>query len=143
MNIIVAMKEDEQLFLNALRKLKNINSLFNAQKIIFVFADDSFHNGHFSIEPILKRLDELKELARNKSMNGLYVIGYYAGKILEEAKFLEIYRGECKWHEAVKKDNFFVSVLCLYRFLSKRVEEQLATCHHVILKQAVTKSGIQ
>ncbi len=70
-NVIVAMKKDELRILRALKNIKNLDSLFNSEKIILIYADDTIQDGHILIESILKKLDDLYELAKRKSMKGL------------------------------------------------------------------------
>ncbi len=55
-NVLIIYRKEEQKFLQSLDKFPNINSLFNSQDIMIIPADQSFHNGSFSIEPIVKRL---------------------------------------------------------------------------------------
>lgn len=143
-NVLIGMKIDELRFLRALKKIKSVDSLFNSEKIFFISADDSINDGHFSIEPVLKRLDSLNELAKKKSMSGLFVQGYLAGKVIEEGgNSKEVLSAESRWHETAVKKGSLIAVLCLYSSLSKDLEELLSTCHHIILKRAITKTGLQ
>ncbi len=143
-NVIVVMKKDELRILRALKNIKNLDSLFNSEKIILIYADDTIQDGHILIESILKKLDDLYELAKRKSMKGLYIHGFYSQAMLDKRVSPdEVYRLENKLHEHARKNAFSISIMCLYRSLSKSIEAKLGRDHHVILKRVVTKTGIR
>ena len=66
-NVFIIYRKEEQKFLESLDKFPNINTLLNSQDIMIIPADESFHNGSFSIEPVVKGLRSIEELAKEKS----------------------------------------------------------------------------
>ena len=66
--LIIYRKEEQKL--RSLDKFPNINSLFNSQDIMIIPADESLHNDSFSIEPVVKGLRSIEELAKEKSKKG-------------------------------------------------------------------------
>lgn len=143
-NVLLGNRIDEPRFLRALKQIKNVDSLFNSEEIFYLYTDDYFHDGRFYVKPLFKKLDDLIELAKNKSMKGLFVLGYFSGRVYDEGgSFEEVNSYESMWHEKAKENSLSVSVMCLYRSLSESHEERLGRCHHVILKRAKTQIGLQ
>ena len=141
MNVLIISKKDEMQFLNALRKIKNIDSLFNSHKVNMIYRDEDSKEGSFLLgKPILKTIEDFIESAKRKSMKGIYILGYFAGRLVEEGNFEEALSIERVWHENNEKN---ICTMCLYHSISEKLEEQLAGLHHLIIKRAVTKTGLQ
>jgi hypothetical protein len=82
-NVLIIYSKEEHRFLQSLDKIPNINFLFNSHEITIIRADDSFHDGSFSIEPIIKKLPSIISLAKEKSKTGLNLLGTLPWKLIE------------------------------------------------------------
>ncbi len=63
--LFISSKEEPE-FIQTLNKIKNIDSLFRSQDIMVLRADDYFLEGTYLIESILKRLDTIREIAKDR-----------------------------------------------------------------------------
>lgn len=144
-NIIVLFiaAKDESQFIQALNKIKNINSHFSSQDIVILRADDYHQGGIYLIEPILKRLEGIIKTARDKSKSGLSLIGTLPGELIEQGKDDEAHNIEIQFNEAIHKSEIPATFLCLYRSLPKALEGRFSGCHDLIIKRAVTSTGLQ
>jgi hypothetical protein len=144
-NIIVLFiaGKDESQFIQALNKIKNINSLFSSEDIVVLRADNYHQDGTYLIEPILNRLESIIHTARDRSKCGLSLIGTLPGELIEEGKHEEAHNIEIRFNEVVHKSEIPATLLCLYRSLPKTVEGSFSRCHDLIIKRAVTSTGIQ
>ncbi|MGA9151777.1 MAG: hypothetical protein WBZ36_14460 [Candidatus Nitrosopolaris sp.] len=83
-NVFIIYNKEEHRFLQSLDKIPNVNFLFNSQEITIIPADDSFHHGSFSIEPIIIKLPSIISLAKEKSKTGLNLLGTLPWRLIEE-----------------------------------------------------------
>lgn len=144
-NIIVLFiaGKDELQFIQALNKIKNINTLFSSEDIVFLRADNYDQDGKYLIEPILKRLESIIKTARDRSKSGLSLIGTLPGELTEQGKHEEAHNIEIQFNEAIHKSKIPATLICLYRSLPKMLEERFSGCHDLIIKRAVTSTGLQ
>ena len=140
--LLISSKEEPE-FIQTLNKIKNIDSLFRSQDIMVLRADDYFHEGTYLIESILKRLDTIREIAKDRSKSGLSVIGMVCGVLIEQGKYDEAHNIEIQFHAHVQKSEFPSTVLCLYKSLPEELEGRFLECHDLIIKRAVTSTGLQ
>jgi hypothetical protein len=142
-NVLFISNKEEPEFIHTLNKIKNIDSLFRSQDIVILRADDYFVKGIYLIEPILKKLDSIRGLAKNRSKSGLSLIGTPPGTLIEQGKFDEAHKIEIQFNEAIHKSQIPATFLCLYRSLPKALEGRFSTCHDLIIKRAVTSTRLQ
>ena len=96
-NVLIIYRKEEQKFLQSLDKFPNINYLFNLQDIMIIPADESFHNDNFSVEPVVKRLRSIEQLAKERSKKGLNILATLPAKLIEQDRY----------EDAVKIENVF------------------------------------
>jgi metal-responsive CopG/Arc/MetJ family transcriptional regulator len=96
-NALIIYRKEEQKFLQSLDKFPNINYLFNLQDIMIIPADESFHNDNFSVEPVVKRLRSIEQLAKERSKKGLNILATLPAKLIEQGRY----------EDAVKIENVF------------------------------------
>jgi len=96
-NVLIIYRKEEQKFLQSLDKFPNINYLFNLQDIMIIPADESFHNDNFSVEPVVKRLRSIEQLAKERSKKGLNILATLPAKLIEQGRY----------EDAVKIENVF------------------------------------
>jgi hypothetical protein len=60
-------------------------------------ADESFHNDNFSVEPVVKRLRSIEQLAKERSKKGLNILATLPAKLIEQGRY----------EDAVKIENVF------------------------------------
>lgn len=142
-NVLFITGKDESQFIQALDKIKNINSLFSSQDIMILRADDYHQDGIYSIGPILKRLESIIQTAGGRSKSGLSLIGTLPGELMEQGKYDEARNIEIQFDEAIHKSEIPATFLCLYRSLPKELEGRFSECHDLIIKRAVTSTGLQ
>jgi metal-responsive CopG/Arc/MetJ family transcriptional regulator len=85
-NALIIYRKEEQKFLQSLDKFPNINYLFNLQDIMIIPADESFHNDNFSVEPVVKRLRSIEQLAKERSKKGLNILATLPAKLIEQGR---------------------------------------------------------
>jgi hypothetical protein len=121
-NVLIIYRKEEQRFLRSLDKFPNINSLFNSQDIMIIPADESFHNGSFSIEPIVKGLHSIQELAKEKSKKGLNMIATLPAKLIEQVRYEDAVKIENVFDIAIREFEEPVTLLCLYKSFPKTLK---------------------
>jgi hypothetical protein len=117
-NVLIIYRKEEQKFLQSLDNFPNMNSLFNSQDIMIIPADESFHNDSFSIEPIVKGLRSIEELAKEKSMKGLNIIATVPAKLIEQGRYQDAVKIENVFDIAIKKFEEPVTLLQLQQKLA-------------------------
>jgi hypothetical protein len=142
-NVLFITSKDEPKFMQALNKIKNINSYFSSEDIVILTADDYNQGDKYLIGSILKRLESIIQTARNRSKSGLSLIGTLPGELINEGKYDEAHNIEIQFDEAIHKSEIPATFLCLYRSLPKTLEGRFAGCHDLIIKRAVTSTGLQ
>lgn len=142
LNVLFITKEEEPEFIDVLNRMKNINSLFRLEEIMIVNADEYLQDGRYLIDPVMQRLGSISENAKDRSKSGLSVIGTPPGVLIEKGKYDEAHRIESQFHEAIHKSAIPATFLCLYRSLPQELEGRFSECHDLIIKRAVTSTGI-
>ena len=142
LNVLFITKKEEPEFINALNNMKNIDSLFRSEDITIVNADDYLQGGTYLIEPVMKSLDTIGEKAKGRSKSGLSVIGTPPGVLIEQGKYDEAHNIEIQFHKAIQKSGIPATFLCLYRSLPQELEGRFSECHDLIIKRAVTSTGL-
>lgn len=142
-NVFIIYNKEEHRFLQSLDKIPNVNFLFNSQEITIIPADDSFHHGSFSIEPIIKKLPSIISLAKEKSKTGLNLLGTLPWRLIEEGKYKDVIELENTFNEAIKKFELPVTILCLYNSIPADLEDRLSEYHDLIIKRTSTTTSLQ
>jgi DcmR-like sensory protein len=87
-NISLICKKEEQKFLEAIDISENVNSLLNSQELMIIPADEGFYDdGSFSVIPILNSIQNVIQLAKQKSKNGLNTLATQPSKLIEQGKY--------------------------------------------------------
>lgn len=143
-NVLFISNKEETEFIRTLNKLKNIDSLFRSQDMIILRPDDYFLDGTYLIEPILKKLDSIREIAKDKSKSGLSLIGtpILEQVLIEQGRYDEAYNIEIQFHKTIQRFEFPTTVLCLYKSLPEELEGRYLTCHDLIIKHAITSTAL-
>lgn len=142
LNVLFITRKEEPEFINVLNNMKNINSLFRSEDIITVNADDYLQGGTYLIGPVMKILDSIGEKAKDRAKSGLSVIGTPPGVLIEQGKYDEAHDIEIQFHEAIQESGIPATFLCLYRSLPQELEGRFSECHDLIIKHAVTSTGL-
>jgi MEDS: MEthanogen/methylotroph, DcmR Sensory domain len=135
-NVLIIYRKEEQKFLQSLDNFPNMNSLFNSQDIMIIPADESFHNDRFSIEPIVKGLRSIEELAKEKSKKGLNMIATVPAKLIEQGRYQDAVKIENVFDIAIKKFEEPVTLLCLYKSVPENLEDRFLEYHDLIIKRS-------
>ena len=144
-NVLIIYRKEEQKFLQSLDKFPNINTLLNSQDIMIIPADDSFHNDSFSIEPVVKGLRSIEELAKEKSKKGLNMIATLPAKLIEQGRYDDAVEIENIFDIAIREFEEPVSLLCLYKSVPENLEDRFSEYHDLIIKRSatITAAGLQ
>jgi hypothetical protein len=142
-NVLFISNREEPEFIQTLNKFKNIDSLLRSQDIMVLRADDYFLEGSYLIEPMLRTLDSIRDIARDRSKSGLSLIGTPPGALIEQGKYEEAFNIEIQFHESIHKFGFPATFLCLYKSLPNELEGRFSECHDVIIKHAVTSTVLE
>ena len=137
-SVLIIYRKEEQKFLQSLEKFPNINSLFNFQDIMIIPADESFHNGNFSIEPIVKGLRSIEELAKEKSKKGLNIIATLPAKLIEQGRYGDAVDIENLFDIAIREFEEPVTLLCLYKSVPENLEERFSEYHDLIVRRSAS-----
>ena len=109
-----------------------------------IIRTDEYHEkGSYSIEPILKRLESIVIEAVDKSKSGLSVMGTLPGELIQQGKYNEAHNIEIQFDEAIHASKIPATFLCLYKSLPKELEGRFSGCHDLIIKRAVTSTGLE
>jgi metal-responsive CopG/Arc/MetJ family transcriptional regulator len=136
-NILLIYKKESQKFTEALDKLENANLLFNSQDIIIIPADDGFYDdGNFSALPSLNSLHNTVELAKRKSKDGLNVLATSPSKLIQQGRYEDALRLENEFNEAIKRFEFPITTLCLYKAVPENLEDRFLEYHDIIIKRS-------
>jgi len=142
LTVLFITKEEEPKFIDILNKLKNIDSLFRSEEIMIVNADEYLQDGRYLIDPVMKKFGRIAENAKDRSKSGLSVIGTPPGLLIDRGKYDEAHKIETQFHEAIRKSAIPATFLCLYRSLPQELEGRFSECHDLIIKRAVTSTGL-
>ncbi|MGA8842911.1 MAG: MEDS domain-containing protein [Nitrososphaeraceae archaeon] len=140
--LFVTSKEESQV-IQALNKIKNINSHFSSEDVMIIRTDEYHEKGSYSIGPLLKRLESIVIEAVDKSKSGLSVMGTLPGELIEQGKYDEAHNIEIQFDEAIHASKIPATFLCLYKSLPKELEGRFSGCHDLIIKRAVTSTGLE
>jgi hypothetical protein len=136
-NVLILFRREEQKFLDTLVKIPNINSLFNSQDLIIIQHDESFLNDvSFSVEPVVKSLQRLTELVKEKSKTGLNVLGTLAGQLIEQGRYDDAVKKDNEISEAIKGLKTSTTIFCLYKSIPEDLEDRLSEYHDLVIKRA-------
>lgn len=142
-NILVISKREESQFIQSLNKIEKIDSLFNSQDIMIILTDECFPDDEsYPVEPLFRQLRSIIELVKEKSKCGLNVIGTLPGRLIEQGKYEDAINIESGWHEAIQKSEIPITPICLYKSIPDNVEDRFSEIHDLVIKHAVTSTGV-
>lgn len=137
-------KNDERTFFEVLKKCDiNVDKLLNSQDLMIVLIDEYYENKQFSFDSFKQDLDFIIDLAKKKKKNGINFIGRIAPLLVEQNRYDEALDMEQNADELVHNSEFSVTAMCLYKTFPEKYEEALAKFHHVVIKRAITATGLQ
>ena len=145
-NVLLIYTKEQQKFIESIDEVENVNFLFNSQDIIIISADEGFcDDGSFSIMPSLNSMNNIVELAKRKSKNGLNVLATSPTKLIEQRRYEDALQLENMCHEAIKASEMPITVICLYKDVPENLEDRFSEYHDLIIKRsaAITSTGLQ
>jgi metal-responsive CopG/Arc/MetJ family transcriptional regulator len=144
-NVLIIYRKEEQKFLQSLDKFPNINYLFNLQDIMIIPADESFHNDNFSVEPVVKRLRSIEQLAKERSKKGLNILATLPAKLIEQGRYEDAVKIENVFNIAIGEFEQPITLLCLYKSVPENLEDRFSEYHDLIIKRsaAITSTDLQ
>jgi metal-responsive CopG/Arc/MetJ family transcriptional regulator len=135
-NVLIIYRKEEQKFLQSLDKFPNINYLFNLQDIMIIPADESFHNDNFSVEPVVKRLRSIEQLAKERSKKGLNILATLPAKLIEQGRYEDAVKIENVFNIAIGEFEQPITLLCLYKSVPENLEDRFSEYHDLIIKRS-------
>ena len=144
-NVLIIYRKEEQKFLQSLNKFPNINYLFNLQDIMIIPADESFHNDNFSVEPVVKRLRSIEQLAKERSKKGLNILATLPAKLIEQGRYEDAVKIENVFNIAIGEFEQPITLLCLYKSVPENLEDRFSEYHDLIIKRsaAIASTDLQ
>jgi metal-responsive CopG/Arc/MetJ family transcriptional regulator len=144
-NALIIYRKEEQKFLQSLDKFPNINYLFNLQDIMIIPADESFHNDNFSVEPVVKRLRSIEQLAKERSKKGLNILATLPAKLIEQDRYEDAVKIENVFNIAIGEFEQPITLLCLYKSVPENLEDRFSEYHDLIIKRsaAIASTDLQ
>jgi metal-responsive CopG/Arc/MetJ family transcriptional regulator len=144
-NVLIIYRKEEQKFLQSLDKFPNINHLFNLQDIMIIPADESFHNDNFSVEPVVKRLRSIEQLAKERSKKGLNILATLPAKLIEQGRYEDAVKIENVFNIAIGEFEQPITLLCLYKSVPENLEDRFSEYHDLIIKRsaAIASTDLQ
>lgn len=142
MCILVISGREEKQFIEALNVIQGIDSLFNSQDILMLSADECFHEQTYAIEPLFTRLRSISKLVREKSKSGLSIIGTLPALAIEHGRYEDSVNIENRFHEKMTSFDIPITALCVYKSIPDNLTDRLSECHDVIIKHAITSTGL-
>ncbi|MDF2768340.1 MAG: hypothetical protein K0S91_1175 [Nitrososphaeraceae archaeon] len=144
-NVLIIYRKEEQKFLQSLDKFPNINYLFNLQDIMIIPADESFHNDNFSVEPVVKRLRSIEQLAKERSKKGLNILATLPAKLIEQGRYEDAVKIENVFNIAMGEFEQPITLLCLYKSVPENLEDRFSEYHDLIIKRsaAIASTDLQ
>jgi metal-responsive CopG/Arc/MetJ family transcriptional regulator len=144
-NVLIIYIKEEQKFLQPLDKFPNINYLFNLQDIMIIPADESFHNDNFSVEPVVKRLRSIEQLAKERSKKGLNILATLPAKLIEQGRYEDAVKIENVFNIAIGEFEQPITLLCLYKSVPENLEDRFSEYHDLIIKRsaAIASTDLQ
>jgi hypothetical protein len=144
-NALIIYRKEEQKFLQSLDKFPNINYLFNLQDIMIIPADESFHNDNFSVEPVVKRLRSIEQLAKERSKKGLNILATLPAKLIEQGRYEDAVKIENVFNIAIGEFEQPITLLCLYKSVPENLEDRFSEYHDLIIKRsaAIASTDLQ
>jgi metal-responsive CopG/Arc/MetJ family transcriptional regulator len=145
-NILLIYAKEQQKFIESIDTVKNVNLLFNSKDIMIIPADEGFYDdGSFSALPSLNSIQDIGELAKRKSKDGLNILATMPTKLIEQGRYEDALQLENISNEAVKGFEIPITVLCLYKAVPENLEDRFSEYHDLIIKRsaAITSAGLQ
>jgi metal-responsive CopG/Arc/MetJ family transcriptional regulator len=143
-NVLLIFTKEQQKFIESIKKIENVNLLFNSQDMVIIPADECFFDdGSFSVTPSLNSMRGIVELAKQKSKNGLNVLATLPTKLIEQGKYEEALQLENISNEAIKGSELPITVLCLYKSVPENLEDRFLEYHDLIIKRAALSQNLQ
>jgi metal-responsive CopG/Arc/MetJ family transcriptional regulator len=144
-NVLIIYRKEEQKFLQSLDKFPNMNYLFNLQDIMIIPADESFHNDNFSVEPVVKRLRSIEQLAKERSKKGLNILATLPAKLIEQGRYEDAVKIENVFNIAIGEFEQPITLLCLYKSVPENLEDRFSEYHDLIIKRsaAIASTDLQ
>jgi metal-responsive CopG/Arc/MetJ family transcriptional regulator len=144
-NVLIIYRKEEQKFLQSLDKFPNINYLFNLQDIMIIPTDESFHNDNFSVEPVVKRLRSIEQLAKERSKKGLNILATLPAKLIEQGRYEDAVKIENVFNIAIGEFEQPITLLCLYKSVPENLEDRFSEYHDLIIKRsaAIASTDLQ
>jgi len=144
-NVLIIYRKEEQKFLQSLDKFPNINYLFNLQDIMIIPADESFHNDNFSVEPVVKRLRSIEQLAKERSKKGLNILATLPAKLIEQGRYEDAVKIENVFNIAIGEFEQPITLLCLYKSVPENLEDRFSEYHDLIIRRsaAIASTDLQ
>jgi hypothetical protein len=145
-NILLIYAKEQQKFIESIDTVKNVNLLFNSKDIMIIPADEGFYDdGSFSALPSLNSIQDIGELAKRKSKDGLNILATMPTKLIEQGRYEDALQLENISNEAIKGFEIPITVLCLYKAVPENLEDRLSEYHDLIIKRsaAITSAGLQ
>jgi len=95
--------------------------------------------------PSRNSINNIVELAKRKSKNGLNVLATLPTKLIELGRYEDALQLENMSNEAIKGSEMPVTVLCLYKAVPENLEDHFSEYHDLIIKRsaAITSTGLQ
>jgi hypothetical protein len=143
---VLAISEDEKRrlvsFLKSSQKLhhgKNTTGLLD-EHVIIVTHDELYGDldsiSSMSFQPFMDILNQARQLAIQKQMSGLNVVGTVAGSLFSNGHYEECLQIENTWHETVYQFPMPITVMCLYeKPIDEPHQTPLLRCHNGGLHQ--------
>ena len=104
---------------------------------MIISADECFYDdGSFSAMPRLNRMRDIRELAKQKSNNGLNVLTTMPTKLIEQGRYEDALQLENIANEAIKGLEMPITVLCLYKAVPENLEDRFSEYHDLIIKRS-------
>lgn len=136
-NVLLIYNKESQKFIEALDKFENANLLFNSQDITIIPADEGFYDdGNFSAVPSLRSISNAIDLAKRKSKYGLNVLATSPSKLIQQGRYEDALRLENEFNEAIKRLEFPITTLCLYKAVPDNLEDRFLEYHDLIIKRS-------
>jgi hypothetical protein len=142
-NILLIYRKEEQAFLRSLDNIQNINFLFNSQDITIIPGDEFFDDGKISIEPVVKELSRMRELAKKKSKTGINILGTLLGKLVEQGRYEDAVYIENVLNTAVSEFEEPTTVVCLYESIPENLEDRFSEYHDLIVRRSARSASTE
>ncbi len=142
-NALYVTESQKRTFCEIIKKLDvNVDKMLNSQDLMTVLSEEYFQNKRFSFVSFENDLKFLVDLVKKRKKNGLFSIGLFGQNLVEQNRYDEAIDLEQKYDEFLKRSDVPITSICLYKTLPEKFES-LIKSHDVIIKKAVTATGLQ